>query len=105
MTEKWSVVVSDNYAPTKVILFPTERKANDFVKEDYAKCLAEEVKEQSGWDEDQRTLRVDESHCDVDEGFGYAIISWETEWTGANPDERDTKTWEVVEATELKEGK
>lgn len=101
----WAVVIEDDYEPTNVIIFPTERKAYDFVKADYQKCLNEEIKEQSGWDEDERTLRIDESHCDVDDGFGYACISWETEWTGSNPDERVGKYWKVIKATEIKEEK
>ena len=97
----WSVVKDDLWSPIEVFLFDTEQQAMDFVKADYAECLADEIKEQSGWDGDERTLREDECHCDVDEGFGYACMSWETEWTGSHPDERDTRTWNVVEAKDM----
>lgn len=95
----YSVVTSYNFDPdTEVVLFPDEESANQYVGKRYRKCMENEKAEQATWDEDDKTLMVDECECHEDEGW--ATMVWSNEYTYEDPSRYDYCMWLVVPVTD-----
>ena len=86
MEDKYSVVKSYNFDDyVEVVLFPTEKKAGEYVKFQYEKSFNAEKAI-----EDSDLFSPDDCHCEEDGNWAQLV------WRNRFADENDTCTWRVV---------